>query len=111
KAKRGILNCTVAALKAVHRGHTVAGSLILVASPGERQSAEFLRKAREFAARLGLPRRRDGDPSTSIFNVCHWDSFSTTIKSFISGPVVWALTVAMWTLPRTGRDIKHASVE
>ena len=47
-AKRGILNCTrqwgkstVAAVKAVHRAYTEAKSLVLVASPGERQSAEF----------------------------------------------------------------------
>ena len=38
----------------------------MVASPGERQSAEFLRKAREFAARLGLPRRRDRDNKVSV---------------------------------------------
>ena len=61
-AKRGILNCTrqwgkstVLAVKAVHRAWTVAGSLILVASPSERQSGEFLRKA---AAFLATPRRQ-----------------------------------------------------
>ena len=49
-AKRGILNCsrqwgksTVTAAKAVHRAYTRPGCLVLVASPGERQSAEFLR--------------------------------------------------------------------
>jgi hypothetical protein len=52
EAKRGILNCTrqwgkstVAAIKAVHRGYTVPESLVVVASPSERQSAEFVRKA------------------------------------------------------------------
>ena len=54
-AKRGILNCSrqwgkssVAALKAVH--HAAAGNnrLGVVASPTERQSAEFLRKAEAF---------------------------------------------------------------
>ena len=45
EAKRGILNCTrqwgkstVAAAKAVHRAYTRPGSLVLVASPSERQS-------------------------------------------------------------------------
>src|SRR5437762_2380760 len=54
KAKRAILNCsrqwgksTVAAAKAVQRAMTEAGSLVLVASPTERQSAEFMRKAAE----------------------------------------------------------------
>ena len=59
-AKQGILNCcrqwgksTVAAIKAVHRAHTVAKSLVVVASPTERQSAEFVLKARAFVSKLG----------------------------------------------------------
>ena len=62
-AKRGILNCsrqwgksTVAAVKAVHRAYTRPGSSVLVASPSERQSAEFLRKAADFVRRLGFGR-------------------------------------------------------
>src|SRR5882724_7953041 len=58
-AKRGILNCTrqwgkstVAAAKAVHRAYSRAGSLVLVASPTERQSAEFLRKAAGMVTKL-----------------------------------------------------------
>ena len=72
-AKRGILNCTrqwgkstIAALKAVHRAYMTPGSLVLVASPGERQSAEFLRKASELVGRLGLRPRGDGDNKISL---------------------------------------------
>ena len=68
EAKRGILNCsrqwgksTVAAAKAVHRAYARPGSLVLVASPGERQSAEFVRKAREMVRRAGVEPRGDGD--------------------------------------------------
>jgi hypothetical protein len=66
KSKRGILNCcrqwgksTVAALKAVERAYRVPGSLILVASPGERQSTLLVSKAREFVRTLGVRARGD----------------------------------------------------
>src|SRR5579863_5735380 len=65
--RRGIVNCTrqwgkstVAAVKAVHRAHTAAGSLTLVLSPSGRQSGEFLRKAEGFVQRLGIRVRGDG---------------------------------------------------
>ncbi len=52
ESKRVILNCTrqwakstVSAAKAVHLAATQKDSLILVVSPCERQSGEFLRKA------------------------------------------------------------------
>jgi hypothetical protein len=73
QAKRGILNCsrqwgksTVAAAKAVHRAFTRPGCLVLVASPGERQSAEFLRKASEMVQRAGVAPRGDGDNPISL---------------------------------------------
>jgi hypothetical protein len=73
QAKRGILNCsrqwgksTVLAVKAVHRAWSRAGSLVLVASPSERQSGEFLRKAAGFVAQLGVRRKGDGDNATSL---------------------------------------------
>lgn len=73
KSKRAILNCsrqwgksTVSAAKAVHRAFTEAGSLVLVASPTERQSAEFIRKAAEFVVQLGLRARGDGDQPLSL---------------------------------------------
>jgi hypothetical protein len=72
-AKRGILNCsrqwgksTVTAAKAVHRAYTQAGSVILVASPSERQSAEFLRKAKGMVRKLGIRPRGDGDNAASV---------------------------------------------
>jgi hypothetical protein len=73
EAKQGILNCTrqwgkstVAAIKAVHRAHTVAKSLVVVASPTERQSAEFLLKARGFINELGVRVRGDGHNRASL---------------------------------------------
>jgi hypothetical protein len=72
-AKRGILNCsrqwgksTVAAIKAVHRAYTVPGSLVVVASPSERQSGEFVRKAAEFLGMLGIRPRGDGHNAISL---------------------------------------------
>jgi len=72
-AKRGILNCTrqwgkstVAAIKAVHRAYTREGSLVVAASPTERQSAEFLRKASEMVARLEIRPRGDGKNGVSL---------------------------------------------
>jgi hypothetical protein len=72
-AKRGILNCsrqwgksTVTAAKAVHRAYTRAGSTVLVASPSERQSAEFLRKAAAMVRKLRIRVRGDGDNAVSL---------------------------------------------
>jgi hypothetical protein len=72
-AKRGILNCsrqwgksTIAAAKAVYRAYTSPKSLILIASPSERQSAELLRKASEMVSRLGIVPRGDGHSAISL---------------------------------------------
>ena len=72
-SKRGLLNCTrqwgkstITAAKAVHQAWTEAGSLTLVVSPGARQSGEFVRKAAEFARRLGVAPKGDGDNAISI---------------------------------------------
>jgi terminase large subunit-like protein len=72
-AKRGILNCTrqwgkstVAGIKAIHRAYTQPGSLVVVASPTERQSAEFVRKASEFVRRLDIAPRGDGKNAHSL---------------------------------------------
>jgi Terminase large subunit, T4likevirus-type, N-terminal len=73
EAKRGILNCTrqwgkstVAAAMAVHRAYTREGSLVIVASPTDRQSAEFVRKAAGMVRKLGIAPRGDGDNETSL---------------------------------------------
>ena len=67
RAKRGILNCTrqwgkstVAAAKAVHRAFTVAKSTVIVASPGDRQSGEFIRKAEGMIESLDIRPVGDG---------------------------------------------------
>jgi hypothetical protein len=72
-AKRGILNCsrqwgksTVTAAMAVHRAFTRPGCVVLVASPSERQSGEFLRKAAGMVRRLGIKPRGDGDNAISL---------------------------------------------
>jgi hypothetical protein len=66
-AKRGILCCsrqfgktTVSAAKAIHRAVMVPGSLIVVASPGERQSGIWMRCAGEMLAQLGIRKKGDG---------------------------------------------------
>jgi hypothetical protein len=73
KTKRGLLNCsrqwgksTILAAKAVHQAQRTAGSLTLVASPGARQSGEFLKKAKEFAQRLGIRPKGDGYNEISL---------------------------------------------
>src|SRR5262249_29830427 len=61
ESKRGILNCsrqwgksTVTAAKAVYHATHEPDSLVVVVSPSARQSGEFVRKARGFAARAGI---------------------------------------------------------
>ena len=72
-AKQVILNCcrqwgksTIVAIIAVYRAYSVPKSVVVVVSPTERQSAEFLLKAREFAIKLGLTPRGDGHNRTSL---------------------------------------------
>jgi hypothetical protein len=72
-AKRAILNCsrqwgksTIAAAKAIHLAFTQPESLILIASPSKRQSAELLRKMAGMLRKLGIRPRGDGDNSCSL---------------------------------------------
>ena len=71
--RRGLLNCcrqwgksTTVAIRAVHQAIHYAGSLTVVASPSERQSAEFVRKAATFVRALGIHPRGDGDNAISL---------------------------------------------
>ena len=71
--EQGILNCTrqwgkstVTAVKAVHHAFTRPESLVLVVGPSLRQSAEFVRKAAAFLAKLGIRRQGDGLNSASL---------------------------------------------
>jgi hypothetical protein len=70
---RGIVNCsrqwgksTVAALMAVYRAYFRAKSLVVVACPTEKQSAELVWKARDFMTKLGIRQRRDGSNRISL---------------------------------------------
>jgi hypothetical protein len=71
--KRGMLLCTrqwgqssTGAVMAVEPAYTRPGSLVLVATPGDRQSSEFLRKAWDLARKLKMPLGGDGDNETSL---------------------------------------------
>jgi hypothetical protein len=71
--QRRIVNCTrqwgkstVAAVVAVHRAYFRAKSLVVVACPTEKQSAELVWKARDFMTKLGLRQRRDGSNRISL---------------------------------------------
>ena len=73
ESKRVIVNCsrqwgksTMAAGKALHRACIRPGCLVLAASPTERQSAEFVRKARTLAAAAGERVRGDGHNKISL---------------------------------------------
>ena len=70
---RGILCCsrqwgksTVTAVLAVHRAFTHPKSLVLVSTPGLRQSGEFVAKVAEFMTALGLKPRGDGRNARSL---------------------------------------------
>jgi hypothetical protein len=70
---RGLLNCTrqwgkstITALKAVHCAYMAPETLVLVVTPSERQSGEFLRKASAFVRKLGERTRGDGDNEVSL---------------------------------------------
>lgn len=72
-AKRHMVNCTrqwgkstVAAVMAVHRAYFRPKSLVVVACPTEKQSAELVWKARDFSIRLGVRQRGDGSNRISL---------------------------------------------
>jgi hypothetical protein len=58
----------VAAAKAVHRAWSVEKSVVLVASPTDRQSAELIHKAEGMVIELGIVPRGDGhNPRSLLF--------------------------------------------
>ncbi len=72
-ARRVIINCTrqwgkttVSVAKAVHRAYTVPKTLIVVASPGDRQSGEWMQRASDMLARLDMVPRGDGRNRISL---------------------------------------------
>ena len=73
RVNRGLLNCTrqwgkstITAIMAVHRAYFAARSLTIAVSPSGRQTGEFVRKAKDFARRLGIKARGDGDNEISM---------------------------------------------
>ncbi len=72
-AEQGILNCTrqwgkstMAAIKAVHHALTRPGSLVVVASPSERQSRLLIRKAARMFRDLGIKIKKEGGDTPTI---------------------------------------------
>ncbi len=70
---RGILNCsrqwgksTVAAVKAIHRAYTEPGALVLVVTPSQRQTGEFLLQAEAMMRRAEMPVKGDGYNGLSL---------------------------------------------
>ena len=68
-----LLNCsrqagksTVIGLLVLHRALYYPGSLILLLSPGERQSGELFKKVKDSYDRLGRPVKAIGDQATSL---------------------------------------------
>ncbi len=73
RVRRGMVKCTrqwgkstVAAVMAIYRAYFHAKSLIVVACPTEKQSAELVWKARDFAVRAGVKLRGDGSNRISL---------------------------------------------
>ena len=72
-AHRGILNCTrqwgkstLTAALTVHHACTHPDSMVLVASPGARQSGEFLAKASRMLRNMGMVAKGDGHNALSL---------------------------------------------
>jgi hypothetical protein len=57
---------TLAAVMAVHRAYFRPKSVVVVACPTEKQSAELAWKAREFTDMLGIKRKTDGNHRISL---------------------------------------------
>ena len=91
---QGLLNCarqwgksTITAIKALHTALSNPRQLVLVASPTERQSAEFIRKCRDFLLPLPLKLRGDGANRSSLLlpnrsRIVGLPGRETTIRGF-----------------------------
>ncbi len=73
ESRRAILNCSrqwgkssMAAIKAFYRAYTLPDSLVVIASPSQRQSNELVRKVSRILAALRLPIRSDGGIEASL---------------------------------------------
>lgn len=69
----GILNCSrqwgktvTMAAKAVQHAYCAPERMVVVVSPAERQSREFMRRVRAHVRKLGLPLESDGDNKISL---------------------------------------------
>jgi hypothetical protein len=65
-----------------------------VAAPGERQSGEWMRKAREMASRLGFPLRGDGDNKISLLlpngsRIVGLPGTDGTVRGFSAVSMLW----------------------
>jgi len=72
-ASRCILNCsrqwgksTVTAIKALHHAAFTSDRLVIVVSPSDRQSGEFIRKVSDLSEKAGFKPRGDGKNSLSL---------------------------------------------
>ena len=98
--RRAILNCsrqwgksTVAAIKAVYRATTRPDSLVLIASPSERQSQELVRKVARMVSALGIRAKGDGgaDPSVLLPNnsrIVGLPATEDTVRGFSSASLL-----------------------
>lgn len=98
---------TTVSLRAVHHATEAPGRLVVVAAAAQRQSDEFLRKVRSFAARSGIALRGDGtNPSLVLPNgsrIVALPSREATIRSF-SGVTMLVIDEAS----RVGDELFHA---
>jgi hypothetical protein len=117
EAARGILCCTrqwgkstISALKALYRLVVQPKALVLVVSPSERQSREFLRKIVVFATDLGWKIKGDGSNRASVVSpaggrIVALPANPATIRGFSSVSLV-VIDEAAWVPEEMYRAIR-----